>query len=200
MVERPKTRTSKKKGQIVEAATALFTRFGARRVTVEEICRKAGASKMTFYKYFPNKMELLKYIWNSWIDEGFGKLEEIDAMDIPFLEKLQKLIEYKMESLSKMSPEFIDEFITTDPEMKEFVDQMRTKSISRFMEYVSDAQEKGNMRQMRPELFLALIEKLKEIVQDEHLRKVYPNDVEFIREIHNFLFFGVLPMERRESQ
>ena len=68
------------------------------------------------------------------------------------------------------------------------------------MDYVRDAQEKGNMRHIRPELFLALIEKLKEIVQDEHLRKVYPDDVEFIREIHNFLFFGILPMERRESQ
>lgn len=200
MVENRKPRISKKRARIVEAATALFTRFGARRVTVEEICRRAGASKMTFYKYFPNKTELLKHIWNSWVDEGFRTLEEIDSMGIPFSQKLQKLIEYKMHSLSGMSPEFIGEFITADPDMREFIDQIRTKSISRFMEYIREAQNRGDMREMRPELFLAIIEKLKEIIQDERLRKVYPDDVEFIREIHNFLFFGLLPMERRERR
>jgi len=200
MLNKPRKRTSKKKRQIVETATALFTRFGIRRVTVEEICREAGASKMTFYKYFPNKMVLLKHIWNGWLDEGYRKLAEIDSMDIPFAEKMKRLIEYKMELLSKWNPEFIDEVIHADPEMKEFIEKMRAKNIAFFMKYVSEAQEKGDMRKMRPEFFMVILEKLTDLIQDQNLRRVYPNDLEFIREIHNFLFFGVLPVENRESQ
>ena len=55
-------RGSKKKLQIVETAKDLFMRYGIRRVTIDEICRTAGASKMTFYKYFSNKIALLKEI------------------------------------------------------------------------------------------------------------------------------------------
>jgi hypothetical protein len=36
-------------------------------VSVEELCREAGASKMTFYKYFANKAELIR-------DESWNKV------------------------------------------------------------------------------------------------------------------------------
>ena len=56
--------------QIVETATDLFMRFGVKRVTVEEICRTAQISKMTFYKYFNNKIELAEYIIFSILDNA----------------------------------------------------------------------------------------------------------------------------------
>ncbi len=43
---------------ILETGQELFWKFGFRRVTIEEICKEAGISKMTFYKYFSNKMDL----------------------------------------------------------------------------------------------------------------------------------------------
>jgi len=45
MPSTPQMRISKKKEQIVQTASALLMKFGFRRITVEEICRKAGASK-----------------------------------------------------------------------------------------------------------------------------------------------------------
>jgi hypothetical protein len=36
-------------------------------VSVEELCREAGASKVTFYKYFANKAELIR-------DESWNKV------------------------------------------------------------------------------------------------------------------------------
>ncbi|UCF04076.1 MAG: TetR/AcrR family transcriptional regulator [bacterium] len=194
---RDKKRTSKKRLQIVETAKDLFMRFGIRRVTIDEICRTAGASKMTFYKYFSNKIALLKEIWNGWLEEGYRRLEEIDGMEIPFREKLAEIIEYKMNLLSEIGPEFLDDVLHGGEELREFVQEMRQRNILRFMKYVHEAQERGDMRAIRPEFFLSVLDKIQELAEDERLRKLYNDDMEFIREIQNFLFFGVLPAETR---
>ena len=82
-MQKPKnTRQTQKRAQIIQTAERLFTRFGAKRITVEEICREAGVCKMTFYKYFPNKVELVRNIRDDWVEEGFRKFDEINAMDI----------------------------------------------------------------------------------------------------------------------
>ena len=53
---------TKKQDQIIQAGRHLFWKYGMKRVSIEEICREAGVSKMTFYKYFANKTALALYI------------------------------------------------------------------------------------------------------------------------------------------
>ena len=193
-----RSKGSKKMNRIIETATELFTKHGIGRITIEEICRTAGASKMTFYKYFDNKIDLLHHIWERWFDEGYRTLDEIDEMDIPFAEKMRKLIEWKMDLVSKMSPEFIEEILNTSPELAAFIGEMRVKNLSRFMVFLERAQQRGDMRKMRPEFFMAIMNKLVDVISDEKLSTAYPDRLELIREVHNFLFFGILPA--REEQ
>ena len=193
MEEQREALRSKKRELIIEKATELFIRHGIRRITVEEICREAGASKMTFYKYFDNKIELLRHIWQNWFDEGYGRLEEIDAMDIPFKEKMGLLIEYKMGLIMKMSPEFIGEILHAAPELAGFIAEMRDKNISLFMEFAERAQERGDMRSMHPAFFMAVMTKMTELLSDDELAGAYPDRLEFMREVYSFLFFGILP-------
>lgn len=54
---------NKKYKALLEAGKKLFCKHGFRRVTIDEICREAGASKMTFYKWFDNKTEFAKTIF-----------------------------------------------------------------------------------------------------------------------------------------
>lgn len=200
MTEENPPKKSKKVGQIVETSETLFMRYGLKRVTVEEICQKANVSKMTFYKYFPNKIELVKHIWNSWLDEGYGMADKIDAMEIPFTEKVRMILEWKMDFLSRMSPEFIEEFIHFDPELKEFMEELYRKSYERFLRLVAEWQQKGDIRsEIRPEFLLAVFDKLEEMVRNDNLRKLYPNHVEFIRELNSFIFYGILPGAGSES-
>ena len=184
---------SKKMDRIIETATELFVQHGIRRITIEEICRTAGASKMTFYKYFDNKIDLLRHIWERWFDEGYRVLDEIDEMDIPFAEKMQRLIEWKMNLVSSLSPAFLDEILHTSPELAAFIGEMRVKNIARFMEFVEKAQERGDMRRMRPEFFLAVMNKMQDVIYDERLAGLYTDRLDLIRDVHNFIFFGILP-------
>lgn len=190
----PPSRTSQKREKIVATAIALFSNYGIRRVTVEEICREAGASKMTFYKYFSNKIELVKHIWHGWAEEGYTRFEEIKALDVPFPRKIQMMLDYKMEWLSQISPELVAELLRADSELREFVQQLRTEHRRRFLGFMVQAQQKGDIRPgTRPEFMMAVLDKLTEMADDAHLREIYADPVELIREINYFFCYGVLP-------
>jgi AcrR family transcriptional regulator len=199
MIKNTRRRVSKKKARILEAATKLFTKHGIRRITIEEICREAGASKMTFYKYFSNKMDLQRHIWNAWFEDAYRKLDDIDAMEIPFPEKMRRLIQYKMGLLETMSPAFIEEVIHAEPELAAFIGEMKQRNYQLFMEFVRKAQQRGDMREMRPELFYAILDTLMGVISNEALLAAYPSHLELIYEVHNFLFFGILPARPPES-
>ena len=185
------TKSSIKKRQIVDTAEKLFTRHGIKRVTIEEICRKAGVSKMTFYKYFANKIVLVKHLHDKWTQEGFDRLDEINKMDIPFPEKMQRMFEWKEALVSKMSTEFLEDFLPIDMEID--------KVLQRFLDFIVEAQKKGEIRpEIHPEFLMAVLDKLYDLVRDEDLRKTYPSLIDFQRELKDFFWFGILP--RPESK
>jgi AcrR family transcriptional regulator len=52
-------RTSKTRAEIVEASIALFIEFGFELTTIEDIVRRAGVARRTFFRYFPTKEAVL---------------------------------------------------------------------------------------------------------------------------------------------
>ena len=184
----PTDKKSKKQQQIVETAKKLFYHHGVKRVSVEEICKKAKVSKMTFYKYFENKMELAKYIVQLMLEEGWQKLDEVEVMSIPFPKKLKILQEYKLNYINRLSPEFIDEFMGMP-----FVEQERQEWFQRVMQFIESAQKRGEIRsEIRPEFILFMVDKLSEIVEDKQLKSLYSDYVELTREIWNLFYYGIV--------
>ncbi|MDQ4138682.1 MAG: TetR/AcrR family transcriptional regulator, partial [Actinomycetota bacterium] len=57
---------------IEEAAAELFLEQGYDRTTVDDIARRAGVGRATFFNYFPSKPDLL---WVD-VDEGLARLQE----------------------------------------------------------------------------------------------------------------------------
>ena len=51
---------SVKHKKLIQTGKALFFKYGIKKVSVAEICKEAGVSKMTFYKHYANKGELAK--------------------------------------------------------------------------------------------------------------------------------------------
>ena len=182
-----------KKDQIVRTGESLFYRHGLRRVTVEEICREANVSKMTFYKHFANKLELFKHIWTGWSDSIYERLEIMEKEGASFMEKMKAIVDFKMELLEKMNPALLDDVIHSGPELAEFIQGLRAKSMERFFEIVSTAREKGDMRDIRTEFLLVALDNLGKMAENDELRRLYPSDMEFFRELNDFFFFGIMP-------
>ncbi|TNF28929.1 MAG: TetR/AcrR family transcriptional regulator [Deltaproteobacteria bacterium] len=194
---RPREAVPRKKRDLMRSASWLFRKHGLKRVSVEEICAQAGASKATFYKYFPNKIELVKYILVEMSEAAHAKVAAIEALDAPFSVKARMMMDHRLESTRKTSTAFIEDFYHADDELAAFIDEMMADNQRRFLDVVVSAQKRGDMRpEVKPEFILALLVKMNELAADDGLRAHYPDYVALTQEIVDFFFLGLLVEKR----
>jgi len=190
-----------KKKQILVTAEDLFLRFGFKRISIEEICSTAKVSKMTFYKYFKNKIDLVKYLWSMMFEYGMKKFEEIENMNISFQDKVDLILKLKEESSNKLSHEFVLEYFLSNNELRDFFNQKYQQSIGSFINFFKNAQTKGEVRSdMKPEFFIAAINKLMELVENKQLVQSYETYKDFVLEVNNFLYFGIFPRPDKKQK
>lgn len=189
---------NQKYNQILTASKKLFWKYGIKRVSVEEICREAGVSKMTFYKHFKNKNDLVKKIIEYILGEAMVKYRKIMEQDIPFTEKARQSIALKMEQTEEMSNEFFEDyFLHGDPELSDYLNNKVAETISIIMKDYTRAQKKGEIRaDVRLEFILYFLNHMTEMAKDEQLLALYKNPGDLVRELINFFFYGI--MEKNE--
>jgi len=186
--------------KIQTAAEKLFNQFGFKKVTVEEICATAGVSKMTFYKYFANKNELIKHLWQIMINESWAKMDELELQNIAFAEKVKMIVKMKEEATSQMGSEYIRDYLNMVPDLMDFYNQIFGEVMTRFMGIIRKAQERGEVRKsIRPEFFLAVINMMMELAKNEQLAAVYTNYTDFALEINNYLYYGLMPIPEKDN-
>ncbi|WP_423127527.1 TetR/AcrR family transcriptional regulator [Gaoshiqia sp. Z1-71] len=178
---------------LVQTARNLFWKHGFRRVSIEEICKKAGVSKMTYYRFFPNKIELAKTVFDGVVEEGRQKFKELMASDIPASEKIRGMILMKEESTHDISKEFLEDFyLGTQPELKAYVEEITRKVWDEMLYDFKKAQQEGVFRSdFKPEFLIHVSFKIVDMMKDENLLKLYGSPQELIMEYANFVSYGI---------
>lgn len=183
--EKKKECTSKKCTQLIETAKELFFKHGVQRITVEEICKKSNVSKVTFYKNFTNKDELVRYIRDELIKQGFSKFDEINELDIGFPEKVELITQWRIDFFSNIKSEFIEDILSVE----ETIEEMK----KRYLKNIEAAQIKGEVRNdLSPELIWLVTEKLNELVRDGSWKEVFSDYSEFQKQLRKIYFYGLL--------
>ncbi len=192
---------NKKYKALMETGRRLFWKHGFRRVSVEEVCEEAKVSKMTFYKYFPNKFELAKSVFMEVVGKGVTDFKSIMAADLPVGEKMHRLILTKVEGTNEVSREFLADFyLGAEPELKEFVEKTTTEVWNELIKDYRAAQEQGMLRNdFKPELLLKISTKLVELLKDESLLAMYDTPQDLLMEFTNLLVYGVAPHSSHEK-
>ena len=188
---------SPKYQDIIKTARELFWKHGFRRVSIEEICQKANVSKMTFYRFFPNKIELAKTVFNTVIDEGSLKFRKLMQEEIPANEKIKKMILFKTEGTNEISREFLEDFYYgKEPDLKNFVEDRTRETWNDLLNDWREGQEKGYFRKdFKPEFFMKVLYKFIEILNDDELARLYDTPQDLILEFANFVVYGISPHE-----
>ncbi|MDH5400685.1 MAG: TetR/AcrR family transcriptional regulator, partial [Cyclobacteriaceae bacterium] len=180
---------------IFETAKELFWKYGIRRVTIEEICKEAGVSKMTFYKFFPNKVALANTILEKIMDESLGNFEDIVNSDLPFTEKVKNLFKLKLEVSKDISIEFIND-VNHGPhsELVKSMEAAGLRSQRIFVDFLLDSQSRGLIRKgIKIDFILHYLNYSQHIMEDEQLRSLYDHPQDLIMEAMDFLFYGLMP-------
>jgi AcrR family transcriptional regulator len=186
-----------KKELILKTGKELFWKFGFKRVTIEEVCKEAGVSKMTFYKYFSNKIDLVKTIMDGILGESLKKYKKVMASEIPYPEKVLAMLQLKRDQIETMSSEFFRDYVKSDdPELISYLEQLSGETMQMFVDDFKKAQEDGDIRKdVKIEFIMFMMSHLVEMAQEDVLMNMYDEPQDLVMEITNFLFYGILNRE-----
>lgn len=89
--------------KIVNCAFDLFTKYGIRSITMDDISSKLGISKKTLYQCIPNKADLVKKIIESHIESDYKIVEEIKSKPKNAIEEMVAIGKYVYKQLKLLN-------------------------------------------------------------------------------------------------
>ncbi len=181
-----------KQGDILRTAEKLFMQFGFNRVTVEEICREASVSKVTFYKYFPNKYALLEDYLNERLKLGMETFNRITNADADLQEKMQAMIAMKESAISHFTPVFLSSLQSSDESILALMGRWSQMGMDAMKQFFLDAQSRGEIHpDYSVDFLLHVWNVLGADARSEAILEIYGDDfVKLSRDFMNFLCYG----------
>ena len=111
------------RGIILDAALEVFSTYGFRGSTIDQIAEKAGMSKPNLLYYFPRKEDIYVTVLENTLEDWLTPFRDIDPAGDP-IEELKKYILNKMK-LSAQRPEssrlFANEILHGAPAIQDFL-------------------------------------------------------------------------------
>lgn len=183
-----------KKYSIKKTGQKLFFKYGYTAVKVEQICLESNVCKRTFYKYYDNKTSLVLSILNDFFNKENEIFLKHKNSNLSFKNKILSILEDKMKLIGTSGAKFFKEVLSLDGEINNFA-LCRIKDGDRdFFSFVSDEQNKGNVRKDISASLISymLTNKLREMVYDSEIEKMIPNLSERLHCTVNILLTGLL--------
>jgi len=155
----------RRRESIIAAAKQLFTRYGYRKTSMDEVARAARVTKPTIYAYFPSKEDLMLEVIRSEVARIFTEaLEQNSDIDDP-LERYKRMFVMTDEYLNR--DPFLNGIVRRDPEIvtPRFIDLAREMetAVMRFLAaQLQKDMEKGKVRRYNPLLLAYVLVKIHE--------------------------------------
>lgn len=139
--------------RIIEAAKQVFVRKGYEATKMGDIATEAGIGRTALHYYYRTKDMLFDAIFDQLMDALLPNLEVIMDEDLPFLEKLPKIIVQYAKTLrsNPLFPVFVINELQRDPEHiygSILKDPSRVKPIVRLQAQIKAEMEQGILRKM----------------------------------------------------
>ena len=189
-----------KKEKTEATAKELFWKHGFKKVSIDEICKKASVSRKTFYAYYPNKQALVLSIIESLTNEMLDVFATLVAdTGKSFSEKMNMLLSLKFEMNKEFSMEFINDFLHPDSaELLEYLNTVVGKSLMLTREFFTNAQKNGEMNPgLNIDFLLWNMQKQLEICSTPEALAMFPDSESMVRQISELMIYGVMKPEQR---
>jgi len=182
--------------KIVQDASRIFTRFGFRKTTMEEIASASRKGKSSIYYYFKSKEEIFKAVVEKEADELKEELqEEVSKIDDP-IEQLKVYILFRMHKIktvtnfyNAMKSDYLCHLQFIEKIRKRF-DQDEIRILKQILQSGIDG---GKFNIEDPELSaIAIVTAMKGLEIPLFIRKEYGNIETRLDNLIKFLFYGLV--------
>lgn len=189
------TELSEIKSKLLRASKTLFWKYGIKRVTVEEICDKAGLSKMSFYRSYKNKNAIAEALIEQVFNNSIRRYNQIMESDADFRIKVGSLVKLKYEDVKGISEEFINDIYKKDSStLSQKLENYRQQSLAQVRQDFIKAQKNGEIRKdLNIDFMMYMLNDMNIKLFDKELLKIYKTEEALIMELTNFFFYGILP-------
>jgi len=171
-----KERIMKKDIFLKQVATELFYQRGWRLTSVAEICRAAGVSRVTFYKYFPTKQDLVKCIFEEQKNNMRWEFDRLLATEADLTTVIQQILTMQQESMATLYSAAVLHDLNHDQDetLQAFFRQMAQEKYHYMHYFFSTLQKRKIIRDDFPVMLIDLfIQKIDEILNSTSLQSYY---------------------------
>ena len=186
-----------KKEQLELTAKDLFWKHGFKKVSIDEICKKANVSRKTYYTFYENKNALVIYLYNKVVDEAYDIYEGVVESDLSFSEKLEKIFNYKLEFTKNVSMEFISDFYNPDSgDLTTLFNNTVERSMKFMRDFLNRAQKNGDINQdLSLDYIMFMMQKAIDLCGTQELMSMFPDLNALTRQVTQSMIYGIMPMK-----
>jgi AcrR family transcriptional regulator len=181
---------------IVHVAGKIFTRYGFRKTTMEEIAHASRKGKSSIYYYFPSKEDIFRAVVEKEALELKKDLRRaIQQLDDP-IEQLKTYILFRMHKLKTLT-NFYTALKSDHLAHMEFIEEIRRDfdrdEIKLVKEILHSGTQRGKFVIDDPDLgAVALVTAMKGLEVPLFIKKEYGNIEARLDSFINFLFYGLV--------
>jgi TetR/AcrR family transcriptional regulator, transcriptional repressor for nem operon len=99
-------RTSDAREKLIETATELIWRDSYNSVSVDDICKKAGVKKGSFYHYFPSKIDLVNATMSHCMEYMKHQYDDMFSPTREPLERFDLMIDHVIENQKEIAAKY----------------------------------------------------------------------------------------------
>jgi AcrR family transcriptional regulator len=189
-------RTEKKKEQILRTAFDLLCTYGAKKMSIAEVAKKANVSPVTIYNYFESKDQLIRSTLFFIMENRIAAYEAILSQDIPFHEKMKKIMIDQEETAENIQVNLLQSHLD-DVVIKTYIEEFyQTKTMPFFTKLVKEGKEEGCIHSdISLESILFYIHMFKEaLAKPGFFAQTNPS---MLRDLDHLLYYGLIGTPNR---
>lgn len=179
-----------KKTNILEAALALFMKYGIHKVSVAEIAEKANVSQVTIYNYFESKDNLVSEIIIYYVNKVWEEYEQLFKSDRSFPEKVKSIIFDKKMVANQINEDFFNHFMKEYTREDSYIKQFyKEKTLPGLIKLFNEGKEQGYVdKNLSDEAILLYIQMFADYMRRE---EVYEAILPLTEDLTKIFFYGV---------
>lgn len=183
-------RREQKKRDILNAALALFMEYGLQKVSITEIAKKANVSQVTIYNYFESKENLVRLVFKFYVDQIWDEQKHLLVNDLPFNERIKKIIFEKGIAANQISERFFQDFMKDYASGQSYVEEVYQKeALPLFIKLFNEGREQGYIdSEISDEAILFYLKMFQEYLQREDVATM---TLPIAEDLTKLFFYGI---------